>query len=574
MRKGGLIFPETILLRAICKVVLVGCILLLITACGQKTAPVQETVLSPEVTQPVQQEGEGAETRELPRDTTGTADDPTQRQAMDEPLPVRFRSPSFMVAESVVADAGELAADDIAIQVGADITSTTGPVPLREILKKLADLKKMNISWASDVSQELLVDVNIKSEDDFFGAIDNLLRQVDYFHRVEGNTLVVLYKDTKQFHIAMPFMASTFSTGVGGNVLGGEVNVDGTIKLTSSDNKFDIWENIQQNLNKILEIWTTQASTAPAAAAGTAQQTGSSGQQPAAAAPAVITRPGTGKGYYTIDKPIGLISVTASRPLLVKIEEYFKNLQRELLRQVSIEAKIVEVELNNASQTGINWTNLLGSTATGLNFNMEFGTSGTLYPGAGELISKITLDAKNFSLVMNALATQGKTRVLANPKISVMNGQPAMISVGSNVTYIDKVETTVSDSGVPSTSVTTSSVLSGLGLAVVATVINNDEIILNLTPVSTNLTEPIQYEDIGSSRIGLPRVKVKELSTTVRLKNGEMLVVGGLIDSTDADTDTTVPFLGEIPVLSKFFKHKDKSLIRKELIILLRPVIL
>ena len=160
MRKGGLIFPETILLRTTCAVVLVGCSLLLITGCGQKTAPVQETVSSPEVTQPFQQEG--AEKSELHRNTTGTIAEPTQRQAMDDPLPVRFRSPSFMVAESVVADAGELAADDIAIQVGADITSTTGPVSLREILKKLADLKKMNISWASDVNQELLVDVTLE----------------------------------------------------------------------------------------------------------------------------------------------------------------------------------------------------------------------------------------------------------------------------------------------------------------------------------------------------------------------------------------------------------------------------
>ncbi|HSR36650.1 MAG TPA: type II and III secretion system protein, partial [Desulfurivibrionaceae bacterium] len=136
-------------------------------------------------------------------------------------MPVRFQQPSYVLKESTSGSQlglGETA--EIKIPVGADISSTTGPVALRDILKRLAALKKMKVSWASDVDQSAMVDVDIKAEDDFFDAIDNILRQVDYYHEVKGNTIVVQYRQTKKFHVAMPFTKSTYETGVGGDVLG------------------------------------------------------------------------------------------------------------------------------------------------------------------------------------------------------------------------------------------------------------------------------------------------------------------------------------------------------------------
>ncbi|HWH72007.1 MAG TPA: hypothetical protein VNT26_21775, partial [Candidatus Sulfotelmatobacter sp.] len=164
-------------------------------------------------------------------------------------LPVRFQRPNYIIAEP---DGAKVLGqeEDTVIQVGADISSTSGPVPLRDIMKRLAALKGMNLSWASDVDQYALVDVNIRAEDDFFAAIDNLLRQLEYSHEVKENSLLINYKETRRFQVAMPFLNSVYETGVGGDVLGGAKKLEddflkGNIKLYSSSNKFDIWKNIR-----------------------------------------------------------------------------------------------------------------------------------------------------------------------------------------------------------------------------------------------------------------------------------------------------------------------------------------
>ena len=168
------------------------------------------------------------------------------------------------MVDSVGDEDLELGGEDSALKVGATIKSTRGPQPLWDILKRLAALKKMNVSWASDVDQNVLVDVDINANDDFYEAIDNLLRQVDYFHEMQNNTIIVKYKEVRQFRIAMPFVNSEYSTGTGGNVLGSNdasSNIDGTIMLKSTGNTFDIWENIQSNMDKIIALWNTTAVT-------------------------------------------------------------------------------------------------------------------------------------------------------------------------------------------------------------------------------------------------------------------------------------------------------------------------
>lgn len=484
-------------------------------------------------------------------------------------LPVRYQQPAYTVKPvSSVGTFGDTST--MAVPVGADISTQTGPVPLRDIIKRIVALKNMNISWANDVDQGALVDVDIRAEDDFFGSIDHLLRQLDYFHEIEGNTIVVKHKDVRKFHIAMPFVASTYSHGLGGDVLGGgdtAGNMKGKIELTTGANEFDIWKNIQENLDKVLEVWTeaTPQTETPS------PQTDEGAK--AEAAPPVASRPPTGKGYYTIDKPIGLITVTAPHSLLEKISTYIENLKSELYKQVAIEAKIVEVTLDNDNTTGINWDSLLQNTSSVLNFNVDWQKLNPAY-AAGGSGRFLTMADTSFGLILDALHQQGSTDVIANPRVSVMNGQPALISIGSNVTYIDSVTSTV-DEGVVTYSVNTSSVMSGLGLAVVATIMDNNEIILTLTPVTSKLKQPIEYKTFGGDNtVGLPEVDVREMNTIVRVKNNEMLVVGGLIDNAETSKDSKIPGLGDVPGIKKLFSSGGTVTKRKELVIFLKPRIM
>ena len=488
-------------------------------------------------------------------------------------LPVRFQKPAYLVKDM---DAGDAAQAGGGMSVGADISSIR-PMSLREVLKILVDLKKMTVSWASDVDQNILVDVNIGADDDFFAAIDNLLRQVDYFHEVSGNTIVVRYNETRKFHVAMPFMNANYATSVGGNVLGGTTASN---QISSQNNPFDIWKNIQDNLDKVLEIYSATevvSTTTPALAEGEAAST-----EPASTEPAVsAASPSPAKGYYTIDKPIGLVTVTAPRPLLEKIATYFNNLKEGLYKQISIEVKIIEVTLTDTSSIGIDWTNLLGSidntgTATGgqtITFSLFNG--GQLYPKGASVVNTVT-GLSTFNLLLRAIEMQGDARVLNNPRIVTMNGQPAMISVGKDMTYISKVESTIDDVGNVTITASTDSIFSGLGLGVVPMISDNDEIILSLTPVISQLEgDVVAYKDFGvNNTIGIPVVNMREMTSIARIKSGEMLVVGGFIKETDSETDVKFPILGDIPVVGRLFKQSTKFKPRVELIIMLQPRIL
>jgi len=495
-------------------------------------------------------------------------------------LPVRFQKPAYMLGETSAQNIGTGGAEGITIPVGADISSNTGPVALRDIMKRLAALKGMNISWASDVDQMAVVDVDIRAEDDFFKSLDNILRQKDYFHEVQGNSIVIKYRETRKFHVAMPFLKSSYTTGVGGDVLGGsdtKSGLQGNIQLTSEKNDFDVWANISSNLDQILGIWEE---TAAAASATTA--TGTAAVTPTATPATTTTKRNVqaGKGYYSIDKPIGLITVTAPRPLVEKIATYIDNLKTELYRQISIEAKIVEVSIDDSESRGIDWTNFLSGKA--LDFQL-FGPQGIIYSPdrdlRGRAVSQVSLPGNPFSVALNFLDTQGHTTVLANPKLSVMNGQPGLITAGNSITYIDKVTRTAGTDQSPGDKFapTTAKLMSGIGMSVIGTILDNDEIILTLTPVTSKLdgdTVPIETFADGT-KIGLPRVKLREMNTTVRIRSGQVVVIGGLIDNAETTGGSNkVPFLGDIPIIGKLFSHSAKSTKKSELVIMLQPKIL
>jgi len=550
---------------------------------------------------------------------------PVTRDMTPPSLPVQYQKPAYTI-DSPGKDELNSQVDDAVLKVGARISSNK-KVALREIMKPLASQKRLNISWASDVNQDILVDVDIRADDDFYKAIDNILRQVDYFYELQGSTLIIKYRDTKQFQIAMPFTKQTMSVSTGGNALGGgetdssaKNNIEGTIKISSEKNEFDVWDNIKLNLDSILEIWTQRreienvkknadevdkGKIAEGSAVEGARNFAKGNEGKAKTDidsknqnKDSVDKQGTssqqgqiagGKGFYIIDKPVGLITVTAPRPLVEKVEAYLTSLQKEIYKQISIEAKIIEVQLLDSSSIGVNWNQVLSGFK--IDGSVAFGDQGNIFhwdPTSGattnsRVVSDVSINTADFTLFLNALKTQGNTKVLSNPRISVLNGQPAMISVGRNVTYLKEVSSEVTGTGADKTTnytATPGTILSGVGLGLTATVLNNNEIILNLVPVTSELLEGTEEAVVvaGSGetevKMGLPIVNVREMSTTVRVKNGDMLVIGGLISDMNDDQANFAPVLGDIPLVKYLFGYEEKIKNKRELIILLKPRII
>jgi general secretion pathway protein D/MSHA biogenesis protein MshL len=528
----------------------------LLLGCAAQSTQSQTSGMEPSATSGTAIAGEPRENAIQPVQQEITAP-PAAAAETEVSLPVRFQKPSYLIKDIGISDdAAESEDEALTLKVGADITTTEGAVPLRDIMKQLASLHNMNVSWASDVDQYVYIDVDIRADDDFFNALDNMLRQVDYFYEMQDNTIIIKFKETRKFHVALPPRIK------------GKANIKtrgGTTTDTDADNTR--WDSIKNSLKQILEVWA-QRYEPPPSANPTANEE-EEGKKAAAPKKATLTK--TSSGFYSVDPSLGLITVTAPRPLLDKVQIYVDTLKEEMYKQINIEAKILEVTLEDNSNKGIDWASLFSGSA--FNFQASFGNAGQIYPDSGGFFDTITLDTKGFDLVLDALETQGTTKVLSNPRISVMNGQPAVIYVGDNVTYISEVETTI-DEGTVTTSVTTAQAISGLRLEVYATIMSNDEIVMSIIPMISELEQPIVYRQFGDNQVGLPEIRERTMNSIVRLNNGEMLIVGGLISSQVTDKKSNIVGLGKIPGLQYIFGNKGDNSLRKELVILLRPRIL
>ncbi len=540
-------------------------------------------------------------------------------KAQSEPIPLRpsnFKpeirwKPSYSLSEVHINTKDAKLPEML---VGANINSKNGRVPLHEVIKSLADLKGMNVSWSSDVDQDALVNVNIKANANFWDALSDVLRQVDYFYEFKNRTIVVKYKDTKRFHITCPFLTGSYRTSVGGDFLGNAGEIDtglrGELGVEHTDEDIDIWKTIEENLGRILDLATlnvpertgesldqariealcrTRYPNNPAQQALCVRQEqarveleGSNANNQQSDGRQVIqgTGEGTRKGFYfTIDKPLGIVTVTAPRSILEKVEDYLDHLHEMLSKQVVIEAKIIEVDLDDSNTKGVDWSGLLKDSA--FNFHMTFGKNGQIYPTDGiKFLESVTMTREPFDLVLNFLDEFGNVKVLSNPKLSLLNGQPAMITGGKTTRYIDRVTTVVNDTGNGATTsytIETRDILSGIGLGVIANIESDDEIVLQLTPVNSRLAKitPRQFGSFltGYAEVDLPEVNLREMTTMARVKSGHLLVIGGIIDDMEGVEGNKVPFLGDLPLVGWAFKSERKFKKKRELVILLRPQI-
>jgi type II secretory pathway component GspD/PulD (secretin) len=204
-------------------------------------------------------------------------------------------------------------------------------------------------------------------------------------------------------------------------------------------------------------------------------------------------------------------------------------------------------------------------------------------PTTGPAFS-IGTTAAEFTALLNAIQVQGETRILSSPRVNIMNGQTAILGVGRNVSYIAKIETIqqTTSGSVPTVTFTvdTGSVLSGIMIGIVPFINESGEISLTITPIVSDLVS-ITSQNLGTPDsqgkypylIQLPTIDLRQLSTTVKVNNREIIIIGGLISKREELEDSQVPWFGDIPILGYFFKSRSKVEKKSELVVLLQPVI-
>ena len=296
----------------------------------------------------------------------------------------------------------------------------------------------------------------------------------------------------------------------------------------------------------------------------------------------------------------GVIVVRATPAELHHVDAYLKAMQISIERQVMLEAKIVSVELSAGSQAGVNWAafgNLgnnkvsFGSAAPGASLGPK-GTPitdgiNTITAGAGLAANALgrgfyglAFQASNFAAMLNFLESQGNVQVLSSPRIATLNNQKAVLKVGSDELFVTGISTTTTSgtAGTTSTpSLTLQPFFSGVALDVTPQIDEAGNVMLHVHPTVSNVTEKTKNVDLGtlgSYRLPLALSTVSETDSIVRVRNGQIVAIGGLMTQEQRDDRNGLPGVSEVPVFGALFRQKSGSLTKRELVILLKPSVI
>ena len=275
----------------------------------------------------------------------------------------------------------------------------------------------------------------------------------------------------------------------------------------------------------------------------------------------------------------GLVTVSAM-PDEIRAIKNFLNVSEEIVqRQVILEARIIEVSLSDGYQQGINWSQILANSgSTDFQFSTTSGSIGDGISAALGNVTSLSFINKDFSGVLSLLATQGNVQVLSSPRVTAVNNQKAVIKVGDDEYFVTDVssQSTISSSTtsvVPNIELTP--FFSGIALDVTPQIDKNGGVLLHVHPSVIETREQEKVVTLNQEQFILPLAQsnIRESDTIIHAKSGEIVVIGGLMQSMISDTESKTPFLGDIPIFGNLFKSKRQTEVKKELVILLKPTV-
>lgn len=271
-----------------------------------------------------------------------------------------------------------------------------------------------------------------------------------------------------------------------------------------------------------------------------------------------------------INRDATSITVSGTKRQLHEVEQYIAALKKRMHSQVMIEAHLIELTYNDYSSIGVNWSEFsLGLNGNFASNHNNIGDPNTLYSFGMQF---------NSSGLIDFLKKYGEVEVLSNPKILTLSNQPAVINVGQQLSYLYENGAIASTNiqVAATTTKTLGSVFVGLTLNIVPEVTEDGYIIMRINPVTSELLTDSELSSsstptTNANRVMPPDTRVKQMTSIVKVKDAQKVLIGGLIEKKIFRNDTKVPLLGDIPGLGWLFHNKTDVTRKSELFILLTP---
>jgi MSHA biogenesis protein MshL len=406
-----------------------------------------------------------------------------------------------------------------------------------------------NVIFAPDVDSNKAITLNFK-DINLKDTLETIMDVAGLSYEVRDKVIYVKGTITKIYKLPYIKTVTSYNSSLGGNVTGGQSGggagtggggttgggntstagggINGEFQVDYSIDQNDLFAQIEDNIKNILSK----------------------------------------NGKYALNKMTGVLVVEDTKDRVKLVEEYLARLKKEIDKQVLIEAKILEVSLSDSYSFGVDWSKIIMYPSVVYSQTLNISDSVT---------SLTILRNGDIKAVINAIATFGEIKTLSNPRILVLNNQPAILTSGRIIPFwtkqLDIVGASVgctTTTAYPVVTYTRRDVLDGITLGVTPHIEDDGDIILNIVPISTSIVDTKKLIDSGQVVGEAPILAVKETGTIVRAKSGDIIIIGGLLDKGESDTETKVPVLGDIPVIGNLFKQKTVSKSRKELIIFMK----
>jgi MSHA biogenesis protein MshL len=500
-------------------------------------------------------------------------------------------------------------------------------VPAQEILFALARDAKINLDIQSGIQGTVTVNAINQTLPQI---LTRIARQVDMRYELDNGTLTVMpdkpFLRTYKIDFINMSRSATSSNSTSSQITGGGTGSTGAgggnsaSTIVTSETKNNLMDSLIKNVTDIIleedrlryksqkEVSNSNKVVAQGEGAakgytGAPQGSGNKGKQTAGgetgpaggasgAGNETVQASGAAKGIIGefeqsvnvfANKETGVLIVRATSRQHEKIQEFIDMVMATAKRQVLIEATIVEVQLSDQYQQGIDWSRaLLGAKGFALS---QTGTAGIAGTTGALAISYINPTSKfgDIAASVQLLEKFGNVKVLSSPKLTVMNNQTASLKVADSKVYftITSTPATFSTAGTvisPAIITTTpNSVSIGLTMSVTPQISDTDTVTINVRPSITSLIglgvqDPNPILTTIESRI--PEIQTREMESIIKVENGQMAVMGGLIKEEINKNTSEIPLLGRIPILGNLFQNRNDTTTKTELVIFLRPVVI
>lgn len=488
--------------------------------------------------------------------------------------------------KDVLLELARLADVDIEVDAGIEggITFRAKDKPFNEVIARIADLGGLRYKITNGV---LRVERDIPYVKNYSVDFLNMVRSSQSNINVATDILAISGAASAGSGGGGGAEGGAAAGGGGGGSTGFSTGSASTITATAEG---DFWASLENGVREILRYEPPQRMSAGATAA--AQQL----QQSAAASGASAEGELPQGTFLVINRQAGVISVACSERQHEMIARFMEELRRNASAQVLIEAKILEVQLNEQYQSGVNWNLFEGAVKYDGDYQAASiptgsGTAFTFSPGGG---ADVRLD-----YFVQILESFGTVRTLSSPRLHAVNNQQAVLTFAQNRTFfevtIDQEDaqfdpTTGQQTQQGSTNISSErlSVPIGIILTLIPSIdLKNHLVTLNVRPTLSR--EVGQVTDPGSALLNaqilandasaptfvnqVPVVEVRELDSILKVKSGGVMVIGGLMQQDSTNTDTGLPLISEVPWIGNAFKGTDKSSNVRELVIFIRATI-